>query len=147
MKKRSDDGPGEIDLTPMLDVVFILLIFFIVTATFLKENAIEMTPPPQGAAEITNPAIIVRIDENGLVRVNGQLSDIGGVRANIERALAAEPGQSVIVQAPKGARVTDPRVRAAIADVVAEVSAAVTAVDNVVFIFVIGVVVIVPVVQ
>ena len=98
MKKRRQTT-AEADMTPMLDIVFILLIFFIVTATFLKENAIEMTPPPQGAAEITNPAIIVRIDENGLVRVNGQLSDIGGVRANIERALAAEPGQSVIVQA------------------------------------------------
>ena len=96
---------AEADMTPLLDIVFILLIFFVVTATFLKEQAMDMTPPPaSGHSAITSPAILVSISPEGLVRVNGALSDIEMVRAKIERELAQLPDQSVIVQAASVAK-------------------------------------------
>lgn len=103
--KRKAIKSAEADLTPMLDIVFILLIFFVVTATFIQENAINMTPPPpSNQAEVSGEALIVRIDENNLIRVAGRLTDIEGVRASVERAVAQDPGISVIVQAHPQAR-------------------------------------------
>ena len=101
MKRKSGTDTAETDLTPMLDIVFILLIFFIVTATFFKEKGMDMTPPPAGSHDTSAymPTILVRIGEDGLVRVNGELSDIGAVRARLERLLAETPEQSVLVQA------------------------------------------------
>lgn len=97
-------GEAETDMTPMLDIVFILLIFFVVTASFLKERAMPMTPPPVGNPDKPQPAIVVSVSEEGLVRVNGRLSDIERVRAGIERSLAENPDQSVLVQAHPQAR-------------------------------------------
>lgn len=92
----------EVDLTPMLDVVFILLIFFIVTSTFIQEQAIKLEPPPpsnDSEQSEPQPTILVRIDADNLVTVNGRLSDVGSVRANIERLRAETPGMPVIIQA------------------------------------------------
>ena len=94
---------ADVDLTPMLDVVFILLIFFIVTSTFVKEMAlgIEPPPPPPPPDQITNPtpSIIIEIDEQGLIRVNSRVTDITSVRANIERLKAENPQSAAIIQA------------------------------------------------
>jgi biopolymer transport protein ExbD len=94
---------AEIDLTPMLDVVFILLIFFIVTSTFAREEAIGLEPPPPPAPEQQDqpqvPAILIYVDESNLITVNGRLADISSVRANIERVIAETPNSSVIIQA------------------------------------------------
>ena len=93
---------SEVDLTPMLDIVFILLIFFIVTATFIKENAIDLTPPPPAPPDTPvdpKPTILVRISEDSLVFVNNRVSDVGSVRANIERLIAETPESAVLVQA------------------------------------------------
>ena len=103
--KRKSIKAAEADLTPMLDIVFILLIFFIVTATFIQEKAIDMTPPPpSNTTEISGEALIVRIDENDLIRVGGRLTDVEGIRARVERAIAENPDISVIVQAHPQAR-------------------------------------------
>jgi biopolymer transport protein ExbD len=94
---------AEIDLTPMLDVVFILLIFFIVTSTFAREEAIGLEPPPPPAPDQLDqpqvPAILIYVDESNLITVNGRLADISSVRANIERVIAETPNSSVIIQA------------------------------------------------
>lgn len=94
---------AEIDLTPMLDVVFILLIFFIVTSTFAREEAIGLEPPPPPAPPEENqpqvPAILIYVDESNLITVNGRLADISSVRANIERVIAETPNSAVIIQA------------------------------------------------
>ena len=98
---------SEVDLTPMLDIVFILLIFFIVTATFIKENAIDLTPPPPAPPdqpENPQPTVLIRITEDSLVTVNGRLSDVGSVRAAIERRIAENPESAVLVQAHPRAR-------------------------------------------
>lgn len=100
MKRILKAYQAEADLTPMMDVVFILLIFFVATATFLKEQALPMTPPPQSSViSPSQSTIVVHLAENGLIRVNGVLSDIDAVRSRIEMHLASEPGQPVLVQA------------------------------------------------
>ena len=99
---------ADVDLTPMLDVVFILLIFFIVTSTFVKEVAlgIEPPPPPPPPDQIVKPAqsIIIVIDKEGLIRVNSRVTDILSVRANIERLKAENPQSAVIIQAHPDAK-------------------------------------------
>jgi biopolymer transport protein ExbD len=94
---------AEIDLTPMLDVVFILLIFFIVTSTFAREEAIGLEPPPPPSPDQQDqpqvPAILIYVDESNLITVNGRLADISSVRANIERVIAETPNSAIIIQA------------------------------------------------
>lgn len=105
MRGRSARPPEEanVDLTPMLDVVFILLIFFIVTSTFAREEAIGLEPPPPPSPDIpeqqTQQAILIFIDESSLITVNGRPTDIGSVRANIERVVAENPQSALIIQA------------------------------------------------
>ncbi|HBJ92034.1 MULTISPECIES: biopolymer transporter ExbD [Ponticaulis] len=104
-KRKAEES--EVDLTPMLDIVFILLIFFIVTATFIKENAIDLTPPPPAPPDQPvnpQPTVLIRITEDSLVTVNGRLSDVGSVRAAIERRIAENPESAVLVQAHPRAR-------------------------------------------
>tara|TARA_R110002051_G_scaffold254768_1_gene313728 strand:+ start:563 stop:1018 length:456 start_codon:yes stop_codon:yes gene_type:complete len=91
---------SNVDLTPMLDVVFILLIFFIVTSTFAQESALALEPPPEvGPAGLAQEAMIITIDESSLIKVDGRPTDIGSVRANIERVRAASPDVRVLIQA------------------------------------------------
>ena len=102
-KVRKPDS-AEVDLTPMLDVVFILLIFFIVTSTFAREEAIGLEPPPPPAPPEEEqqeqvPAILILVEESGLISVNGRPTDISSVRANIERVVAESPNSAVIIQA------------------------------------------------
>jgi biopolymer transport protein ExbD len=84
-------------------VVFILLIFFIVTATFAQEEALGLEPPPPPAPDQEQqeqvPAILILIDESNLITVNGRATDIGSVRANIERVRAETPESAVVIQA------------------------------------------------
>jgi biopolymer transport protein ExbD len=100
-KGRAQDE-ANVDLTPMLDVVFILLIFFIVTATFAQEEALGLEPPPPPAPEQQQeqvPAILIFVDDTNLITVNGRPTDIGSVRANIERVRAENPESAVVIQA------------------------------------------------
>ena len=72
MKKRDDEGPGEIDLTPMLDVVFILLIFFIVTSVFVTEAGIEVTKPEASTAEPkSKDLILIAVTADGEIWIDG----------------------------------------------------------------------------
>ena len=114
--RRAQAKPPEVDLTPMLDVVFILLIFFIVTAVFLQESALGIEAPPPDGTEATSPAIIVAIVEEGYVQVNGRASLVESVRANIERIRAEAPDSAVIIQAhPEASNRTVLRIRDQIA--------------------------------
>lgn len=97
---------AKVDLTPMLDVVFILLIFFIVTAVFLQESAIDVEPPPPSNDQPNDPVpvILIRVDEENRVFVNNRASLVESVRANIERLRAETPNSSVIIQAHPDAK-------------------------------------------
>ncbi len=92
---------AKVDLTPMLDVVFILLIFFIVTAVFIQEQAIELEPPPPNSNTPTEavPVILIRVDETDLIFINERLADISAVRGRIEGLRAETPNSAVIIQA------------------------------------------------
>ena len=101
-RKRGNDE-GEVDMTPMLDIVFIMLIFFIVTAVFLDEEGIDLTQPPPPPDQDTPPpdtppAITVYVDENNQCAVDGVRSTCDGVLARVERQLADKAGASVILR-------------------------------------------------
>lgn len=103
MKKRNyetNQEEGEIDLTPMLDVVFIMLIFFIVTATFVKEIGIDVNSPDknQNIQDADKKSIVVKISSRDRIEIRGRNVDIRSVRANIERLHAEDPEAPVVVQ-------------------------------------------------
>ena len=92
-------GAAEVSLTPMLDVVFILLIFFMVTSTFAEEQAIRIEPPAPADGPSEGEAMLIHVDQDSVVRVNGRLTDIGSVRAAIERLRAETPEIRIALQA------------------------------------------------
>jgi biopolymer transport protein ExbD len=103
--KRRASEELEVNLTPMLDVVFIMLIFFIVTSSFVKEAGIDVTPPSAATAEPAEQGnILVAITENGDVWINKRSVDIRAVRVNIERLHAENPRAGVVIQADKRAQ-------------------------------------------
>ena len=93
------DEESEINLTPMLDVVFIMLIFFIVTANFIKEPGLEINRPDSDTAETQeNAAILIAVGPTGEVWI-----DVRQVKANVVKMLAANPKGSVVIQADEKA--------------------------------------------
>jgi biopolymer transport protein ExbD len=96
------DEAEEINLTPMLDVVFIMLIFFIVTASFIKEAGIEVTrPAAETAARKENASILIAISPGNEIWIDRKKVEPGGVRPAIEKLLAENPEGQVVVQADK----------------------------------------------
>ena len=95
------DGALEIDLTPMLDVVMIMLIFFIVAGSFIREIGIEVQRKPTSSAESDAPSenIIVQVAANDEIWIKGRRIDARAVRANISRLRAENPKASVIIKA------------------------------------------------
>ncbi len=101
MRRKKDES--EIDLTPMLDVVFILLIFFVVTATFLKESALDIQgqdpnnnppPPPPDAPQ----NVLIEVNAQDLITFNQERVDIAAVRARIAQVRAENPSASVVIK-------------------------------------------------
>ena len=89
----------------MLDIVFILLIFFIVTASFVKESGIDIQRPSAVTTESKEQAsIVVAINEVGEIWIDKRAIDVRSVRANIERLRAENPQGSVVIQADKNSK-------------------------------------------
>ena len=103
--KEQEQGGAEIDLTPMLDVVFIMLIFFIVVASFIKEAGVEVNRPD--ANQPDNPedstSILVEVASDNQIWMENRRVDIRAVRANIQRLLAEDPEAPVTIKVEKGA--------------------------------------------
>ncbi len=100
-QSRSNDEEG-VNLTPMLDVVFILLIFFIVTASFVKESGIDINRPDAATAVRKERGnILVAITPSGQIWIDRRQVDIRAVRANIERLHAENPQGAVVIQADR----------------------------------------------
>ncbi len=96
---RRESEEQTIDLTPMLDVVFIMLIFFIVTTSFVKETGIDINRPSAATAEKKSKGnILIAITQNGEIWLDKRQIDIRAVRANIQRFKAKFPQSSVIIQ-------------------------------------------------
>jgi len=99
-ERRREQEESEVNLTPMLDVVFIMLIFFIVTASFVKEAGIDVSRPPAATAERKERGnILVAITANDQIWVDRRQVDPRALRANIERLHAENPQGSVVIQA------------------------------------------------
>lgn len=102
--KRTEEN-NEINITPMLDVVFILLIFFIVTTSFVKETGIDINRPSASTAEKKSKGnILIAIKPNGDIWIDNRNIDVRAVRANIQRIKARVPQSSVIIQSDRDAR-------------------------------------------
>ena len=100
-RAREEGQDSKINLTPMLDVVFIMLIFFIVTATFVKEVGLDVNQPEDDKPKTVDPdkkSIVVRITNRDRVIIAQRDVDIRSVRANIERLHAENPEAPVIIQ-------------------------------------------------
>jgi biopolymer transport protein ExbD len=107
MRKRKNKvaDEAEIDMTPMLDIVFIMLIFFIVTASFLKEAGIDVNRPESiTQQESDNASILIAVSDNNEIWVDKRRIDIRAVRANIERLRAENPEGAVVLQADKNSK-------------------------------------------
>ena len=103
-RTRSEDET-EINLTPMLDVTFIMLIFFIVTSSFVKESGIDVNRPPAVTAERKEHGnILVAITDAGQIWIDKRPVDVRAVRANIERLHAENPQGSVVIQADRSSK-------------------------------------------
>ncbi|MGK0441222.1 MAG: biopolymer transport protein ExbD [Pseudohongiellaceae bacterium] len=99
-RRGGEDNASEIDLTPMLDVVFIMLIFFIVTASFIKEAGIEVNRPEASTATSKkNANILIAVSATNEIWIDKRRVDQRSVRSVVERMHAENPKGAVIVQA------------------------------------------------
>ena len=97
--RKQQDSFESPDMTPMLDIVFIMLIFFIVTTSFVKEEAIDWTIPEK--SKITpqpNQSLVLTIDEFGMVAIKGRQIDVNAVQANVESELIGANYSGAVVQ-------------------------------------------------
>jgi len=101
---QEEEEPG-IDLTPLMDIVFIMLIFFIVTTSFIKESGVEVNRPTANTAERKERGnILIAITANGEVWIDKRPVDVRAVRANVERFKAENPEAAVVIQADRDSK-------------------------------------------
>ena len=99
VKRRN---PASIDISPMMDMVFILLIFFIVTSTFTKETGVEVTKPQaQSASEVQKENIMIAITREGTVHGNERQIDLGGLQDLLKQMLGQNPDREIVLIADK----------------------------------------------
>src|SRR5690606_11009062 len=103
---KPEEEAQAIDLTPMLDVVFIMLIFFIVTATFIKETGIEVNRPEATTWDDKKRAsILIAVNSNNEIWTDKSRVDPLGVRQALERLLAENPNRTVVIQSDSEASI------------------------------------------
>ena len=97
---------AEINITPMLDIVFIMLIFFIVTTSFIKETGADIVKPrAEEAMELKNAAILIGVKNNDEIWMAKRQIEMREIRQMVERARAENPEGSVVIVADRGARI------------------------------------------
>ena len=103
-KNKEEEQAGEIDLTPMLDVVFMLLIFFIVTSVFVKEAGYEINYPEAAMVDgVDGEPILMAITPIGEIWMDGDIIPPRNLRLRIEQRLAESPNAAVVIQADQNA--------------------------------------------
>ena len=104
-RRHVQEDEANVDLTPMLDLTFIMLIFFIVTASFVKEAGVDINRQFATSAQSSDAGnIFVAITEDGQVWIDKRQIDVRAVRANVERLHAENPQDAVVVQADKNSK-------------------------------------------
>ena len=100
--KVKSQGDADVDVTPLLDIVFIMLVFFIVSSTFIREDGIDVTKHQEDKNEQKDltkaKAVLVKVCANGDIKIDQRTIDIRSVRANIERKLAEDSKAIVIIE-------------------------------------------------
>lgn len=114
-RKHRPQVEAEVDLTPLLDIVFIMLIFFIVTSTFLNEKGLDINKPDNTSNQAPpssedDRAIVINIDARGRISIDDRQIDVDAVRANIVRMKAERPKAAIVVRPDPDAQ-TDVMVR------------------------------------
>ena len=103
-RTKDEEEAGEIDLTPMLDVVFILLIFFIVTSVFITEAGLDVNKPVADTAESqSGDLILIAIGPGGDIWIDGEEIDPRFIRSRFELRLVDAPNSSVVIQGDQAA--------------------------------------------
>jgi biopolymer transport protein ExbD len=101
-KRRKNGAVRELNMAPLIDMVFILLIFFLVTTSFVKETGIDVNRPTAAtAASQQKMAILIAVDDSDRIFMDQREIDVRAVRANVERALAENPEGAVVVVADR----------------------------------------------
>ena len=95
---NAEEEEVELNMTPMLDVVFILLIFFIVTSVFVKEPGVDVTRPDAATTERQRPSILIAVTASDEVWINRRVYDINGVRGAIEQLIEENPRADAMIQ-------------------------------------------------
>lgn len=104
-KVREPEEEATIDMTPMLDVVFIMLIFFIVTTVFVKQAGMEVVKPEAStAAAFKNANIFIAITEDGDIWIDRRQIALETVRVNLEKLMLEQPTDGVFIQADEKAK-------------------------------------------
>ena len=99
-KHTSAEDEAQVDMTPMLDIVFIMLIFFIVTTSFVKERGLEVNRPQDNQNQNQpSKSLSIAIDQNGIIQMGGREVDIRRVVANTQTFLAENPTNTAAIQA------------------------------------------------
>lgn len=97
-RSRREDNI-DLNMTPLIDMVFILLIFFMVTANFVRESGVDVERPVAQTSESKNPSVIVSIDHNNVVWVDNKTLDVRAVRSWMAHFLSEAPEGAVIIAA------------------------------------------------
>jgi biopolymer transport protein ExbD len=102
-KKRRSNDEAEINMTPMLDIIFIMLIFFIVTTSFTREFGLDANRISSSSqvSERLSETIFVKIENDGQIFIRNRATDIRLVQANIESDLALAPDAAVVISAAR----------------------------------------------
>lgn len=104
LKKRGTRGTAQIDVAPMMDMVFILLIFFVVTSTFTRETGVDITKPQASTAkELSRESLLIGISRQGTFHVNESQVTLNGLRTLLKQVVAETPDRSVIIVADREA--------------------------------------------
>ncbi|QYJ75576.1 biopolymer transporter ExbD [Shewanella sp. FJAT-52076] len=99
-KYAAEHEEAKVDMTPMLDIIFIMLIFFIVTTSFVKPMGIDYNKPESAQkSRAKGDNVFITVSKTGLVTMEGRQVDVERITANIERKLAETPGAAVLIQA------------------------------------------------
>ena len=105
-RRHAHSEEAEINITPMLDIVFIMLIFFIVTTSFTRETGVAITrPQAEDAAALPNASILIGVRSNDDIWMSGRRIPLREVRQMVERARSENPEGSVVIIADQGSRI------------------------------------------
>jgi len=103
-KRRNNEGGNSVDIAPMMDMVFILLIFFIVTSSFVRETGIDVNKPKASSAqELARESILIGVSREGTIHINESQVDLRALRSILQQMIAEKPDRAAVIVADREA--------------------------------------------